>query len=163
MSEPFDAHAHFEQLAEQLIHFHEQLRKVVEHVGDDDIRTLIAECRREAHPQPGDSHNFEMPDWDGIANQLESELHYRRFFRRAAEHEAATGIQDVLSALRRRLHAGAHRGDGRRLGQHTRQRRVRVYELPDQGTQEAAREGAGSHRCERSCGGRYGRYRARRR
>jgi len=90
MSEPFDAHAHFEQLAEQLIHFHEQLRKVVEHVGDDDIRTLIAECRREAHPQPGDSHNFEMPDWDGVAYQLESELHYRRAFRRATEHEAAT-------------------------------------------------------------------------
>jgi hypothetical protein len=88
---PFDEHDAFEKLAEQLIYFHDALRKIATPLSDDNIRALVVKCRREAHPQPGDSHNFEMPDWDRIADQLEAELGVRHWFRRAAEHEAKTG------------------------------------------------------------------------
>jgi hypothetical protein len=87
----FDEEACFQQLAASIVFYQERIRKVATPLSDENIQALVVKCRREAHPQPGDSHNFEIPEWDRVAEQLECELRYRRIFRRAAEHEAKTG------------------------------------------------------------------------
>jgi hypothetical protein len=86
-----DVDSRFEELAKQLVEFHWRLEQVVKDVPDDDVRALIAKCRREASPLPGDSHNFPMPEWDRVADLLEAELGVRCLFRRATEHKAKTG------------------------------------------------------------------------
>ncbi|HEV3193838.1 MAG TPA: hypothetical protein VGY54_25205 [Polyangiaceae bacterium] len=78
-----------EKLAAEMIAYHDRLRTIVEGLTDENVVDLIVECRREARPT--ESHNFSMPEWDLIADQLESELRLRRLFRRAKEHEEKTG------------------------------------------------------------------------
>jgi hypothetical protein len=81
-------------LAVAVIGLRAGVETVVKALTDEDATALAAVCRREAHPQLGDSHNFEMPEWDHVAHLIDSELRMRHFFRRAAEHEAATGRTD---------------------------------------------------------------------
>ena len=82
-------HDYIEKLAAQMNDHHLRLEAIVKDLTDDEVREVVAECRRSA--QPSDSHNFAMPEWDLVAERLEYELRVRRVFRRAAEHEAATG------------------------------------------------------------------------
>lgn len=86
-----DAHDIFEKLAESLVLHGQRIEEIVKPLTDDEIRQVVVACRREAHPEPGDSHNFEMPEWDIVADKLEGEIRVRRFFRRAEEHMKATG------------------------------------------------------------------------
>lgn len=78
-----------EKLAAELIAHHDRIQAIVKELPDDEVRELVAACRRSA--QPDETHNFAMPEWDLVAEQLEAELGIRRIFRRADEHLAATG------------------------------------------------------------------------
>ena len=70
-----------EALAEALVHYHIRVEEIAKPLPDSDIEALAKRCRREAHPQPGDGHNFEMPEWDAVADLLERELRFRRLVR----------------------------------------------------------------------------------
>jgi len=76
-------------LAECLIHYHASIQKVAEPLDDATLDMLIAECRKEA--QHTETHNFEMPEWDDIADLLEKEKTWRAVERRAKEHMEQTG------------------------------------------------------------------------
>ena len=61
-----DLEALINQLAETLIVQRARIRVIVEGVPDEAIMQLVAECKRQA--QPGDTHNFAMPEWDYVAD-----------------------------------------------------------------------------------------------
>lgn len=65
-------------LAEAMVRFGARISEIAKPLSDSEIEALVQRCRREAHPQPGDNHNFEIPAWDGTADLLERELTFRR-------------------------------------------------------------------------------------
>lgn len=65
-------------LAEAMVCFDDRIGEIAKPLSDGEIESLVQRCRREAHPQPGDSHNFEIPAWDDTADQLQRELTFRR-------------------------------------------------------------------------------------
>ena len=78
-----------EKLAAEIVGYHDRLRAVVKDLPDEDVVKLVQACKRNA--QPNETHNFHMPVWDAVAEQIENELHVRSIFRRAEEHEKKTG------------------------------------------------------------------------
>jgi hypothetical protein len=65
-------------LAEAMVYFDTRVAEIARPLTDDELEALVKRCRREAHPLPGDSHNFEIPAWDATANLLVRERHFRR-------------------------------------------------------------------------------------
>jgi len=84
-----DIDPYMEKLAQEMLDYRDRLRAVVKELSDDDVSLLVAECRRAA--QPDDTKSFATPEWDEVAEQLTTELGYRHVFRRAKEHQEATG------------------------------------------------------------------------
>jgi hypothetical protein len=78
-----------ENIAAELVGYRDRIRKVIADISDEDVTALAAMCRREA--QPTDSHNFAMPEWGDIAEQLESELRIRRVIKHAEERRGGHG------------------------------------------------------------------------
>ena len=68
----------FTALAEAMVFFDSRIAEIAKPLSDSEIEALVKRCRREAHPLPGDSHNFDIPAWDETANLLERELRFRR-------------------------------------------------------------------------------------
>jgi len=87
-----DTYDIFQKLAESLIALDQRIEKIVKPLTDDEIREVVAACRKES--QPGGSKNFAMPEWNLVADKIEHELRMRHFFRRAEEHEKATGSKN---------------------------------------------------------------------
>lgn len=90
-------HDLMERVAIALLETRTAVEVIVKDLSDEDASELAQTCRREAHPEPGDSHNFEMPEYDHVAELIEGELRIRRFFRRAAEYETETGRRDYCT------------------------------------------------------------------
>jgi len=78
-----------DRLAESLNAHRDLVRAIVDALPDEQIDTVVAECRRFA--KPDDSHNFPVPSWDYVADMVESERVFRSAFRKAAAHMEATG------------------------------------------------------------------------
>ncbi len=82
----------FTLLAEALVFFDSRIAEIARPLSDGDVEALVKRCRREAHPQPGDSHNFEIPPWDGVAELLERELRFRRLIEVLVLEEALRSV-----------------------------------------------------------------------
>jgi len=78
-------------LAQAMVEYQNRISEIICTWSDDQIEACVARCRREAHPQPGDSHNFEMPEWDYVAGLLLRDLYFRRVCAKAAAYTAHTG------------------------------------------------------------------------
>lgn len=65
----------FHAVAEAIVRFTDSLQELAKPLSDDDVRLLVARCRREAYPSEG--HTFLTPVWDWPAELLERELLFR--------------------------------------------------------------------------------------
>lgn len=79
-------------LAEAMVRFDTRIAEIARPLTDNEIEALVKRCRREAHPQPGDSHNFEIPAWDATADLLERELYFRRIIEVLVLEEALRSV-----------------------------------------------------------------------
>lgn len=88
---PDQTDALMESLAEALVLFDGRIVAIAKPLSDDDLDAIAQRCRREAHPQPGDAHNFEVPVWDFVADMLEREVKFRRAVAALLNEEALAG------------------------------------------------------------------------
>lgn len=86
-------------LAESMVSHDARVVEIARPLTDGEIEALVKRCRREAHPQPGDSHNFEIPVWDATADLLERELRFRRIVEILVLEEALRSVSGYPTTL----------------------------------------------------------------
>lgn len=82
-------------LAEAMVYFDTRISEIAKPLSDSEIEGLVQRCRREAHPQPGDNHNFEIPAWDGTADLLEREITFRCIIRVCVLEECMRTVSGI--------------------------------------------------------------------
>lgn len=85
----------FTSLAEAMVQHGSRVAEIARPLSDSEIEALVKRCRREAHPEPGDSHNFEIPAWDATAYLLERELRFRRIIEVLVLEEALRSVSGI--------------------------------------------------------------------
>ena len=85
----FQIEEYIDKLAQEMIDYHDRLRKIVEPLSSEEIELMIAECNNQAEGK--DNRNFNIPEWKVIADNIAAELFYRDIVKRAQEHKDKTG------------------------------------------------------------------------
>jgi hypothetical protein len=79
--------ASFDALAVALCVLDGCVVEITKPLSEGSVRALVERCRKEAHPPPGHTHNFDVPVWDVIVHLLERELAMRALVERLVKEE----------------------------------------------------------------------------